>query len=95
MAMPLDDYRSTKPRARAKQWFSWRTFPKVCLIAVFKGYQYIISPLFPPVCRFVPSCSQYAIEAVGKYGVIRGTLLATWRILRCHPFSRGGYDPVK
>nr|WP_320011648.1 membrane protein insertion efficiency factor YidD [uncultured Desulfobulbus sp.] len=67
----------------------------MALIALFKGYQYVISPLFPPVCRFVPSCSQYAIEAVSKYGVFRGTLLAAWRILRCHPFSRGGYDPVK
>ncbi|WP_448874215.1 membrane protein insertion efficiency factor YidD [Desulfobulbus propionicus] len=82
-------------RTGNRQRFSWRTFPKVCLIAVFKGYQYFISPLFPPVCRFVPTCSQYAIEAVSKYGVFRGIFLAMWRILRCHPFSRGGYDPVK
>ncbi|MBV5317118.1 MAG: membrane protein insertion efficiency factor YidD [Desulfobulbaceae bacterium] len=69
--------------------------PGRCLILLFKGYQCFISPLFPPACRFVPSCSQYAIEAVEKHGAIRGVLLALWRILRCHPFCRGGYDPVK
>nr|WP_321466513.1 membrane protein insertion efficiency factor YidD [uncultured Desulfobulbus sp.] len=93
--MSSDDHQSANPQTGGCARFSWRTLPRVCLIAVFKGYQYIISPLFPPVCRFVPSCSQYAIEAVRKYGVFRGTLLAAWRILRCHPFSRGGYDPVK
>ncbi|WP_218918309.1 membrane protein insertion efficiency factor YidD [Desulfobulbus propionicus] len=67
----------------------------MCLIALFRGYQLLLSPLFPPVCRFIPSCSQYAIEAVRKHGVFRGTLMAIWRILRCHPFSRGGYDPVR
>jgi len=90
-----DDHQSADPQTGACDRFSWRTLPRVCLIAVFKGYRYLISPLFPPVCRFVPSCSQYAIEAVRKHGAFRGTLLAAWRILRCHPFSRGGYDPVK
>jgi len=93
--MSADDHHLTDPRPGAKTKNTWRRFPRMILIALFKGYQYIISPLFPPVCRFVPSCSQYAIEAVSKYGVFRGTLLAAWRILRCHPFSRGGYDPVK
>lgn len=69
--------------------------PKKCVVLLFKGYQYVISPIFPPTCRFIPSCSQYAIEAVQKYGVVRGGIKALWRILRCHPFSRGGYDPVK
>jgi len=73
----------------------WRRLPGYCLIALFRGYQYLVSPLFPPACRFVPTCSQYAIEAVAKHGAIRGTLLALWRIARCHPFTRGGYDPVK
>ncbi|MBM9537230.1 membrane protein insertion efficiency factor YidD [Desulfobulbus alkaliphilus] len=69
--------------------------PRRILVLVFRMYQYILSPLFPPACRFVPSCSQYAIEAVTRYGVVRGALLAVWRIARCHPFSRGGFDPVK
>ncbi|WP_353740465.1 membrane protein insertion efficiency factor YidD [Desulfolithobacter dissulfuricans] len=61
----------------------------------FRGYQYFISPLFPPSCRYTPTCSEYAIEAVRRHGVIRGSILALWRILRCHPFARGGYDPVR
>lgn len=75
--------------------FSWRKLPGICLVALFKGYQYCISPLFPPVCRFVPSCSQYAVEAVQKYGALRGGWLTLRRLARCHPFSRGGYDPVQ
>ena len=49
----------------------------------------------PPVCRFMPTCSQYAVEAIQKYGPVRGSAMAVWRICRCHPFSRGGYDPVR
>ena len=67
---------------------------RVCLLLV-KGYQYLISPLFPPCCRYIPTCSEYAVEAVTRYGAIRGMWLAICRILRCHPFVRGGYDPVK
>jgi putative membrane protein insertion efficiency factor len=58
-------------------------------------YQKIISPFLPPVCRFYPSCSQYQIEALSKYGLIKGILLGTRRILKCHPFHPGGYDPVR
>ena len=65
------------------------------LIFGFKGYQYFISPLFPPACRFVPTCSQYAIDAVTKHGTLYGIVLTLWRIARCHPWCRGGYDPVK
>lgn len=65
------------------------------LIAAFRGYQYFISPFFPPACRFIPTCSQYAIDAVTKHGAWRGLLLTLWRIARCHPWCRGGYDPVK
>lgn len=57
-------------------------------------YQRAISPHFPPVCRFRPTCSAYAIESIKKYGPIKGILLALRRILRCHPFHKGGYDPV-
>jgi len=68
---------------------------KIILIGIFRFYRYLISPLTPPCCRFVPSCSEYAIEAVGKYGALRGALLAIKRILKCHPFHPGGYDPVR
>ena len=57
-------------------------------------YQKAISPWLPPACRYYPSCSAYAVEAIEKYGFCRGCLLATRRILRCHPFHAGGYDPV-
>jgi putative membrane protein insertion efficiency factor len=64
-------------------------------IYLIKFYQMIISPLFPSVCRFTPSCSEYAIQAYNKYGVFKGTAKTIWRILRCNPFSKGGYDPVE
>jgi uncharacterized protein len=58
------------------------------------GYKWALSPLLPPACRYVPTCSDYAMEAVDRYGVLRGGLMALWRVFRCHPFVRGGYDPV-
>jgi putative membrane protein insertion efficiency factor len=57
-------------------------------------YKRWVSPSLPPSCRYVPTCSEYAMEAVERYGVLRGGLMAAWRLLRCHPFVRGGYDPV-
>ena len=62
------------------------------LIGVYRRF---VSPALPPACRFVPSCSEYGYEAIAKYGIIKGGRLAAWRILRCNPFSRGGYDPVQ
>ncbi len=67
---------------------------KKILIILINGYRRLISPLFPPSCRFQPTCSQYAIEAIEKFGALRGSWLAIKRILRCHPFHPGGYDPV-
>lgn len=64
------------------------------LIGLIRGYKYILSPLIPPACRFYPTCSAYTVEAINKYGAIKGAAKGLWRILRCHPFSRGGYDPV-
>ncbi len=67
---------------------------KTILIVFIKFYHAAISPFLPKACRFTPTCSQYAIEAIMKFGAIRGTLLSAYRILRCNPFCRGGYDPV-
>ena len=63
-------------------------------ISMVRAYQDGISPYLGPHCRYFPTCSQYYIEAVQKYGAIKGGALALWRILRCNPFSKGGYDPV-
>ncbi|HAE81329.1 MAG TPA: membrane protein insertion efficiency factor YidD [Lachnoclostridium sp.] len=67
---------------------------KKIIIKSIRGYQKYISPLSGPHCRYVPTCSAYAIEAVEKYGTVKGGFLAAKRILRCHPFAAGGYDPV-
>jgi hypothetical protein len=67
---------------------------KVVLRLLLRGYQRWISPALPPACRYTPTCSHYALEAVEVHGALRGSLLAAWRVLRCHPFVRGGYDPV-
>lgn len=63
-------------------------------IKLVRLYQRVISPLFPRSCRFYPTCSQYMIEAISKYGCWRGVWLGIKRILRCHPFHEGGYDPI-
>lgn len=63
-------------------------------LGLIRFYQIAISPIFPPSCRFTPTCSQYGYEAIAKYGIIKGGWLTVRRIARCHPFSRGGYDPV-
>lgn len=63
-------------------------------LALIRFYQVAISPLKPPSCRFTPTCSQYAIEAIKKYGPFKGLYLAIRRILRCHPWGGSGYDPV-
>jgi putative membrane protein insertion efficiency factor len=64
------------------------------LLLLLQAYKWLISPLFLPACRYVPTCSEYAAEAIERYGAIHGSLKAAWRLLRCHPFAHGGYDPV-
>jgi putative membrane protein insertion efficiency factor len=66
---------------------------KYFLIFLIKGYRLFISPLFPPTCRFQPTCSAYALEAIALHGALKGGYLAIKRILKCHPFHPGGYDP--
>ena len=67
---------------------------KKIIIALIRFYQLALSPLKQPTCRFLPTCSQYSIEAIERFGVIKGTYLSVRRILKCHPFHEGGYDPV-
>ncbi|MBF0563695.1 MAG: membrane protein insertion efficiency factor YidD [Nitrospirae bacterium] len=67
---------------------------RLIIIWMIKLYKYFLSPLLPQSCRFYPSCSQYAMEAIAHYGVWKGGIMAAWRLLRCNPFSDGGFDPV-
>lgn len=67
---------------------------KKIFIGFIRGYQKFISPLFPPSCRYYPTCSNYAVQAIQKHGAIKGSIMGMTRILRCHPFIKGGYDPV-
>jgi hypothetical protein len=64
------------------------------LVAIIRVYQRFLSPLLGPRCRYHPSCSEYAAQALQRHGILRGSLLASWRLLRCNPWSHGGFDPV-
>jgi hypothetical protein len=68
--------------------------PKTVALFLLRAYKWAISPMFLPSCRYVPSCSEYAMEAVDRYGVARGSLMAIMRVLRCNPLAEGGLDPV-
>ncbi|WP_101697452.1 membrane protein insertion efficiency factor YidD [Clostridium minihomine] len=67
---------------------------KRLFISLIRGYQKWISPIKKPCCRFIPTCSNYAVQAIERFGIVKGSFLALYRILRCNPFCRGGYDPV-
>jgi uncharacterized protein len=64
-------------------------------IGLIQIYRRFLSPMLPPTCRYEPSCSLYTVQAIEKYGVLRGLFMGILRVLRCHPFARGGFDPVK
>ncbi|HEX8492939.1 MAG TPA: membrane protein insertion efficiency factor YidD [Pyrinomonadaceae bacterium] len=68
---------------------------RIVLVSLLRFYKAAVSPLLPPSCRFIPTCSEYAREAIERYGAVRGSWMGARRILRCHPFHPGGYDPVK
>lgn len=70
------------------------SLPRALVVGAIRFYQRFISPAFPPVCRFSPTCSSYALTSVQRFGVFRGGWMALKRIARCHPFNPGGYDPV-
>lgn len=68
---------------------------RIFIIHIIKLYRILISPCKPPCCRYLPTCSEYSIQALEKYGLIKGLLLSSLRILKCNPFFKGGYDPLK
>jgi hypothetical protein len=72
-----------------------RRAPASGLIGLLTLYRRYVSPLTPPSCRFTPTCSRYAVDALRRYGVLKGGWLALWRVLRCNPLTRGGYDPLQ
>jgi uncharacterized protein len=67
---------------------------RALVLAPIRGYQRFISPGLPARCKYHPTCSAYAVQAIQRFGILRGSVLAVWRLLRCNPFSHGGYDPV-
>jgi uncharacterized protein len=70
------------------------SFARTLAVAPIRVYQRLISPVIAPRCKYHPSCSAYAVQAIETYGILRGSVLAAWRVLRCNPLSHGGYDPV-
>ena len=88
-----EDYAS-EPKLRDLPVTFWN-LPRIALLGLIRGYQNLISPGLPPdTCRFYPSCSHYGYQAIYKYGAIKGSVMAAWRVLRCNPFNKGGFDPV-
>ncbi|WP_431521184.1 membrane protein insertion efficiency factor YidD [Citricoccus muralis] len=82
----------TQPNPR--EWGFVRAIPSTLLATLLKAYRLVISPLYGPVCKFFPSCSAYALEAVTVHGAVKGSLLGARRLCRCHPWQSGGIDPV-
>lgn len=90
----LHDY-SNEPHLRDLP-FNIKTVARWPLLVLIRAYQKVVSPTLPAnTCRFYPSCSHYGYQAIYKYGAIKGSVMAVWRVLRCNPFNPGGYDPVK
>jgi putative membrane protein insertion efficiency factor len=87
--------RQAAPRVPPSPPTAYYRLPTRLALLALQLYRFTLAPLLPPACRFWPSCSRYASEAIARYGLRRGTWLATCRLARCHPFNPGGYDPVR
>jgi uncharacterized protein len=83
------------PRRRGAADHPIRRAARALVLAPIVAYQKLISPALPRRCKYEPTCSRYAVEAIRRYGILRGLVLAGWRLLRCNPWSYGGYDPVE
>jgi len=94
-ASPAEDDRfPPEPRLRDMP-FSLMNFPRMVFLALIRLYQATLSRTLPrDTCRFYPSCSHYGYQAIYKYGILKGGVMTAWRILRCNPFNKGGFDPV-
>jgi putative membrane protein insertion efficiency factor len=89
-----DSDRVVEPRLRDLPFTLWN-IPRYILLALIRLYQATVSRTLPPdTCRFYPTCSHYGYQAIYKYGALKGGLMAAWRVLRCNPFNKGGFDPV-
>lgn len=91
---PTVGARAGRPQPSAGALAAWRRAGRELVRGLLRIWQLVISPVLPPACRFEPSCSRYAREAVGRHGVVRGGWLGLRRVGRCHPLHPGGYDPV-
>ncbi|HSZ06783.1 MAG TPA: membrane protein insertion efficiency factor YidD [Solirubrobacteraceae bacterium] len=86
---------SASPRVDPSRVPKWSRIVRLVVTAPIVVYQRVISPAIPRRCKYEPTCSRYAVEAIREYGILRGLVLAGWRLLRCNPWSYGGYDPVQ
>lgn len=93
--MEIETPEVVEPRLRDVP-LTWANLPRLPVLALIRLYQLTISRALPGgVCRFYPTCSHYSYQAIAKYGLFKGGWMAVWRVLRCQPFSAGGYDPVR
>jgi putative membrane protein insertion efficiency factor len=86
---------SSAPPATVASARGWARIARAVATAPIVAYQRFVSPAIPRRCKYEPTCSRYAVEAIREYGILRGLVLAGWRLLRCNPWSHGGYDPAK
>jgi putative membrane protein insertion efficiency factor len=94
MLMYLDHEHPSEPRLRDLP-MRLQNLPRIALLGLIRLYQMTLSRAMPPdTCRFYPSCSHYGYQAIYKYGALKGSLMAGWRVIRCNPFNPGGFDPV-